>query len=164
LGNGECGAGDFACYDATNLQELYNTDQSPGGRDQFGTGNKFITPTVANGKVYVGTTTGVGVFGLLTAMTSEPTFASTPNTYPAPPVIHSDNKTDATLPGPVGWWKFDDGTGTTAADASGDGYTATLVNGISWVTGKIGDAVSANGVNQYVSIPAVNVSTTKQSR
>jgi len=29
------------------------------------TGNKFITPSVANGKVYVGTTNGVAVFGLL---------------------------------------------------------------------------------------------------
>lgn len=34
-------------------------------RDQFGASNKFITPAVANGKVYVGTTNGVVVFGLL---------------------------------------------------------------------------------------------------
>jgi hypothetical protein len=53
-------------YDAGNLAtELYNSSQASGGRDQFGAGNKFITPTVINGKVYVGTTTGVGVFGLL---------------------------------------------------------------------------------------------------
>jgi len=53
-------------YDATNLaNELYNSNQASGGRDQFGSGNKFITPTVTNGKVYVGTTNGVGVFGLL---------------------------------------------------------------------------------------------------
>ena len=52
-------------YDATNLAtELYNSNQASGGRDHFGAGNKFITPTVINGKVYVGTTTGVGVFGL----------------------------------------------------------------------------------------------------
>lgn len=54
-------------YDATTLEELYNSNQAPGGRDQFGTGNKFVTPTIANGKVYVGTTSGVGVFGLLPA-------------------------------------------------------------------------------------------------
>lgn len=53
-------------YNANNLAvELYNSNQAPGGRDHFGNGNKFITPTIANGKVYVGTQTGVGVFGLL---------------------------------------------------------------------------------------------------
>ena len=52
-------------YDATNLAtELYNSNQASGGRDHFGAGNKFMTPTVINGKVYVGTTSGVGVFGL----------------------------------------------------------------------------------------------------
>lgn len=53
-------------YDATNLaHELYDSNQAANGRDQFGPGNKFITPTIANGKVYVGTQTGVAVFGLL---------------------------------------------------------------------------------------------------
>ncbi len=51
-------------YDASNLHELYNSNQA-GSRDQFGAGNKFITPTVVNGKVFVGTTNSVGVFGLL---------------------------------------------------------------------------------------------------
>jgi hypothetical protein len=54
-------------YDAANLStELYNSNQAANNRDQFGDGNKFIVPTIANGKVYVGTTDGVGVFGLLT--------------------------------------------------------------------------------------------------
>jgi len=53
-------------YDASNLgTELYNSSQAANGRDQFGSGNKFVVPTIAAGKVYVGTTTGVGVFGLL---------------------------------------------------------------------------------------------------
>jgi hypothetical protein len=52
-------------YNALTLQELYNSNQAAGGRDQFGNGNKFITPTIANGKVYVGSTNSVGVFGLL---------------------------------------------------------------------------------------------------
>jgi len=53
-------------YNANDLAvELYNSNQASGGRDHFGNGNKFITPMIANGKVYVGTQTGVGVFGLL---------------------------------------------------------------------------------------------------
>lgn len=53
-------------YDASNLAtELYNSKQAAGGRDSFGSGNKFITPTIADGKVFVGTTNGVAVFGLL---------------------------------------------------------------------------------------------------
>jgi hypothetical protein len=53
-------------YDATNLaHELYNSQQAANSRDAFGNGNKFITPLVVNGKVYVGTPKGVAVFGLL---------------------------------------------------------------------------------------------------
>ena len=52
-------------YNATTLQMLYNSDQASNERDHFGAGNKFITPVIINGKVYVGTTKGVGVFGLL---------------------------------------------------------------------------------------------------
>lgn len=37
-------------FDATSLQELYNSNQAANGRDHFGSGNKFITPTIVNGK------------------------------------------------------------------------------------------------------------------
>ncbi|HJS92243.1 MAG TPA: PQQ-binding-like beta-propeller repeat protein [Steroidobacteraceae bacterium] len=50
-------------YDATDLtHELYNSSQAANGRDHFGAGNKFITPTIADGMVFVGTTNGVAVF------------------------------------------------------------------------------------------------------
>jgi hypothetical protein len=52
-------------YDAGTLNELYNTNQASGSRDHFGNGNKFITPTIVNGKVFIGTPSGVAVFGLL---------------------------------------------------------------------------------------------------
>ena len=53
-------------YDATDLaRELYNSTQAAGGRDSFGNGNKFITPTIADGMVFVGTENGVAVFGVL---------------------------------------------------------------------------------------------------
>ena len=57
-------AGILHAYDASNLaNELYNSNQA-GGRDAFAD-NKYITPMIANGKVFVGTLTGVVVFGLL---------------------------------------------------------------------------------------------------
>ena len=52
-------------YNANTLIELYNSNQASNGRDQFGAGNKFITPMIVNGKVFVGTTNGVAIFGLL---------------------------------------------------------------------------------------------------
>ena len=53
-------------YQAGNLAiELYNSNQAPGGRDEFGAGNKFIAPTVADGKVFAASTNSVAVFGLL---------------------------------------------------------------------------------------------------
>ena len=53
-------------YDATNLaHELYNSNQASEAATSSAAGNKFITPIVANGQVFVGTQTGVAVFGLL---------------------------------------------------------------------------------------------------
>jgi len=52
-------------YDASDVsRELYNSNQASAARDQFGVGNKFITPTIADGRVFVGTTNSIAVFGL----------------------------------------------------------------------------------------------------
>jgi len=52
-------------FNASNLNEIYNSNQASGSRDQFGNGNKYMVPTIVNGKVFVGTPNGVAVFGLL---------------------------------------------------------------------------------------------------
>lgn len=62
--NRAAGTGVLHAYDATNLgKELYNSSQA-GNRDGFND-NKFVTPMVANGRVYVGTPNSVVVFGSL---------------------------------------------------------------------------------------------------
>jgi hypothetical protein len=61
--NGSTGV--LHAYNAANLtNELYNSNQAANNRDYF-SDNKFVTPMVANGKVYVGTPNSVVVFGLL---------------------------------------------------------------------------------------------------
>jgi len=55
--------------------------------------------------------------------------------------------------GLVGYWKFDEGTGTTAYDSSGNNNDGTLVNEPEWVDGRYGRALSFDGINDYVEIP-----------
>jgi hypothetical protein len=46
--------------------ELYDSNQAAGSVDHPGAGNKFITPAIADGKVFVATQSSVAVYGLLT--------------------------------------------------------------------------------------------------
>jgi hypothetical protein len=55
--------------------------------------------------------------------------------------------------GLVGYWKLDELSGSLAADSSGNGGTGALLNGPSHVPGRVGGALSFNGVDESVSIP-----------
>jgi hypothetical protein len=61
-----------AIPDGTSLTQIYSSDQAAGNRDQLGVNVKFISPTIADGHVYVGTSGGLTVFGLLTNPTTAP--------------------------------------------------------------------------------------------
>jgi hypothetical protein len=57
--------------------------------------------------------------------------------------------------GLIAHWKLDDASGTTASDASGNGYHGTLVNmnpATDWVTGQINGALDFDGSNDCVNI------------
>jgi hypothetical protein len=71
-------------YEATNLSnELYNTSQ--GGQLSPGPRVKFAVPTIANGKVYVGTATQLAVYGLFAGRVMSPVdgieLSNTSNTF-----------------------------------------------------------------------------------
>lgn len=53
--------------------------------------------------------------------------------------------------GLAGYWRFDEGTGTSAVDSSVNGSTATLTNGPTWTTGQVDGAVTLDGSNDYIS-------------
>ena len=56
---------------------------------------------------------------------------------------------------PYAYWSFNDGQGTTANDITGYGNDGVLVNmnaTTAWVAGKVGNALSFNGIDNYVNI------------
>jgi hypothetical protein len=55
--------------------------------------------------------------------------------------------------GLVGWWKLDETAGDTAADATGNGHTGTLIAGPTWAAGHIGGALQFAGSGQKVDVP-----------
>jgi hypothetical protein len=61
------GPGVLRAYDAANLKvELYNSEQNS-TRDRLDSYVKFSVPTIAAGKVFVGTQTSLTIYGLLTS-------------------------------------------------------------------------------------------------
>ena len=106
------GPGVLHAYDATNLgTELWNSQQR-GTRDVPGPAIKFSVPTVANGRVYVGTTNQLSVYGEQAAATALPVFSLVSGVYGAPQKV---TITDAT-PGATIYYTTD-GTVPSAASS-----------------------------------------------
>jgi PKD repeat protein len=60
----------------------------------------------------------------------------------------------------VGHWKLDDGTGTTAADATSADHGGTLFGGATWTTGAVAGAVQFDGIDDLMVADGVAVDTT----
>jgi len=69
-GSGSSAPAILFAYDATNLDKLFSSPMS--GAGAAGNAVKFTVPTVANGKVYVGTQTELSVFGLFSGSGTPP--------------------------------------------------------------------------------------------
>ena len=72
------------------------------------------------------------------------------NTTPATNVLVTASNTAP--PGLVAAWAFDEASGTTTADQSGNGNDGTLVNATRVTTGKFNNALNFNGTNAWVSV------------
>ena len=143
-------SGDSNCqtlfaYDATNLSNmLYNSNQAPNNRDVPGSAVKFTTPTIANGKVYVGSQGAVSGFGLLSGA---PRTAAAPSISPAGGTYASAQSvsiTDAT-PGATLYYTTNGAAPTTASTHYTGAFSiaaTTTVKAVAAATGYTTSPVS----------------------
>jgi hypothetical protein len=132
------GPGTLVAYNTTNLTtELYNSSQAAGNRDQLGAGVKFAVPTVADGKVLVGSSNSVSVFGLLagTFSFSSPNYSvQESNTTATITVNRMDGKNGAVQ---VSY-------ATVAGGTASNGVDYTSVSGtLNWTNGESGSKTFA---------------------
>jgi hypothetical protein len=66
---------------------------------------------------------------------------------------------DLMVTGPVGYWRFDEGTGTTAGDSTIPANNGSLLNGPTWVSGQQGYGLNFDGVNDRVNVPSQLIAT-----
>ncbi|MCF7865652.1 MAG: LamG domain-containing protein [Candidatus Pacebacteria bacterium] len=163
-------------YDGTqtgdaNRLKLYvdNVQQSL----NFSAGVAAVTPTVSSnvyigyypntGNIFSGKIDEVRIYNRALSATEVTSLYNTG----AQKVNSSQNGTNSTLDtGLVGLWSFDgkDMNGTTAYDRSGSGNNGTLTNGPVTTVGKMGQALSFDGTNDYVSASAANLPAGSVSR
>jgi hypothetical protein len=162
-------------YDAANLAHmLYSSNQAANGRDVPGIDNKFITPVVANGRVYVATTDGVAVYALLAPptppVTPVPPVIPIPPVIPAPPVAPAPTVTPVNLAGSFNRTGIAvDGVAFAGGGLDGHGNALSsnrlgpTVNaaGVTFVLGPAGsnDVVSSTG--QTIALPSNNFGSLK---
>ena len=143
---GSSGPGILYAYNATNLANgIYNSSQA-GLRDRLGGAVKFTVPTVANGKVYVGSEYSVSVFGLSAGWTAAP--AISPNGGANPYVFTNSvlvTLSDATA-GAAIYYTLDGSTPTSASTLYTSSITITnsgAVKAFATKTGLVDSAVVA---------------------
>jgi hypothetical protein len=56
-------------------------------------------------------------------------------------------------------YSFNASAGTSAVDDSGSGHTGTLANGAGWGTGRYGNAVTLDGIDDHVMVPSPGLPT-----
>jgi hypothetical protein len=93
-------------FDPTNLAtKFYDSTQAPKARDKLVALTRFVTPTISNGKVYIGGTAALEVYGLLPALavsTGNNQTGVVKTVLPVPlSVVATDAYSSGALPGVV---------------------------------------------------------------
>jgi hypothetical protein len=125
------GPGTLVACNTTNLStELYNSSQAAGSRDQLGAGVKFAVPTVADGKVFVGSSNSVSVFGLLAG-----TFSFNSPNYSVPESNTTATVTVNRMDGTNGAVQVSYATVAGGTASNGVDYTS-VTGALNWTNGE----------------------------
>jgi Chitobiase/beta-hexosaminidase C-terminal domain/Legume lectin domain len=137
--------GDLLAFDATNLATLLWDSGQNSGRDSPGAPTKFVPPTIANGRVYLGGSTAVVGYGLLNGQATTPTFFPATGTYAAAQIV---TITDAT-PGATFFFTTDGSTPTTASTKYSGSVTVSGSETLQAIAVQSGLLTSAVGSASY---------------
>jgi hypothetical protein len=138
---------DVRIYNRALSQGEIQTDMNtPVGSTSTPTPVPTATPTAAP------TATPTPTPGGTAAPTGTPAPTASPTPTPSGTAAPSPTPNSTPLPGLVAAYGFNQGSGTTVTDSSGNGLTGTI-QGATWTTGgKYGNALSFNGTNSYVDV------------
>jgi uncharacterized repeat protein (TIGR03806 family) len=158
INNGH-GSAVLRAYNATNLAlQLYNSSQLL-TRDNPGNAVKYAVPTVANGKVYVGTEYALSVFGLTTFIAT-PVILPNGGTYAnLQTVTLSDATAGATI-----YYTLDGTTPTTNSLLYSAPFVVTNTVNVSAVAAKAGSVNSGVAVAAFVNTAAAGHGTGLQGQ
>ena len=112
------------------------------GYRQNGGGDLFYTGSLDEARAYSRALTAAEIKGLYDVGADDKTNSS----------VSQPQGTGRLDSGLAGYWKLDDGSGTSATDASTNANTGTLTSGPTWTTGQIGGAVDFDGTDDYIAM------------
>jgi prepilin-type N-terminal cleavage/methylation domain-containing protein len=150
----------YACSDSNNYRKVDGTGWIPVDFTKFSAGSPLsklpVDPinTTSTGQYYTYVTGGS--WELTTLLESNKNQEKAINDGDAFPGVYSLRTSPNPLTpglrdkGMVGYWSFDEGSGTTAYDRSGNNNNGTLINGPTWTQGKVSSALSFDGTSNYV--------------
>ncbi len=148
----------YRCVTQENLRKIDGNGWIPVNFKQFSAGSSLSSLPVdpinnaQTGEYYTYVTGGSwSLASLLTSKKYQETSRKNGEFDPERYVIGTNLNLWRDAYGIVGYWKFDEGSGTTAYDSSGNNNHGTLYNGPTWTQGKVNGALSFDGVNDYVS-------------
>ncbi len=137
-------------HDASNVATLLYSSSKNTARDHAGVPVKFTVPTIANGKVYVGTQTEVDIYGLLAGTTQAASPVFSPGTESFSGSV-SVTITDSTASSTI-YYTTDGSTPTTSSAVYSGPITVTSTETISAIASASGKLQSAVTKATYTAI------------